>query len=106
MVFDQVIDCIRTSDDSLAAPLSEVLTLYGIHCIEKDLGFFLSTGILTPAQGRQVVAVSRQYCTIIASQAIGLVDAFGLPDHCVTAPIAADWVKYNETDNQGELITT
>ena len=32
-----------------------------------------------------------------------LVDAFGLPEEVLAAPIASDWVKYNEIDNQGEL---
>ena len=27
----------------------------------------------------------------------------GLPDEVLAAPIAQDWVKYNEIDNQGEL---
>ena len=33
-----------------------------------------------------------------------LVDSFGIPEHLVAAPIAADWEQYNVTDNQGELI--
>ena len=31
------------------------------------------------------------------------VEAFGIPDHLVAAPIAADWESYNATDNRGEL---
>ena len=31
------------------------------------------------------------------------VDAFGIPDHLVAAPIAADWEAYNAVDNRGEL---
>ena len=32
-----------------------------------------------------------------------LICYIGLPDEVLAAPIAQDWVKYNETDNQGEL---
>jgi hypothetical protein len=31
------------------------------------------------------------------------VDAFGIPDHLVAAPIAGDWETYNARDNRGEL---
>jgi len=34
---------------------------------------------------------------------LSLVEAFGLPDEVLAAPIATDWVKYNEIDNQGEM---
>jgi hypothetical protein len=32
-----------------------------------------------------------------------LIEAFDLPGEVLAAPIALDWVKYNEIDNQGEL---
>ena len=32
-----------------------------------------------------------------------LIDSFDLPEDMLAAPIASDWVKYNEYDNQGEL---
>ena len=35
---------------------------------------------------------------------MGLVKAFGIPDHMVAAPAGGDWVEYNQTDNQGELL--
>jgi hypothetical protein len=33
-----------------------------------------------------------------------LIDSFGIPEHLVAAPIAGDWARYNEADNQGELL--
>ena len=40
----------------------------------------------------------------LAPQGQQLVDAFGIPEHLVAAPIAQDWEGYNITDNQGELV--
>ena len=40
----------------------------------------------------------------VGPQAQVLVGAFGIPDHLVAAPIAADWEQYNRYDNQGELL--
>lgn len=46
----------------------------------------------------------RELCARLAAHGQQLVDAFGIPEHLVAAPIAADWETYNVTDNQGELI--
>lgn len=40
----------------------------------------------------------------VGPQAVALVAAFGIPDHLVAAPIAANWESYNAVDNQGELV--
>ena len=51
----------------------------------------------------QALEVNRKLCAEIAPLSMDLVDAFGLPEEVLAAPIASDWVKYNEIDNQGEL---
>lgn len=33
-----------------------------------------------------------------------VVNAFGIPDALVAAPIAGNWEAYNTYDNQGELV--
>jgi acyl-CoA oxidase len=38
-------------------------------------------------------------CQQVGLQATTIVEAFGIPDHLVAAPIAGDWIKYNEVDN-------
>jgi hypothetical protein len=40
----------------------------------------------------------------LGNDALNLINSFGIPEHVISAPIAKDWVKYNETDNQGELV--
>jgi acyl-CoA oxidase len=61
------------------------------------LVFLLQVGRLLPDYSRQLVAV-------IGPQAQQLVNVFGIPDHLVAAPIAANWEGYNTVDNQGELV--
>ena len=51
------------------------------------------------------MSINRRLCAEIAPQSLALCDAFGLPDEVLAAPIANDWVKFNEVDNQGELTT-
>ena len=51
----------------------------------------------------QALKVNQKLCAEVAPLSLDLVDAFGLPQEILGAPIASDWVKYNEIDNQGEL---
>jgi len=48
----------------------------------------------------------RELCAKLAAHGQQLVDSFGIPEHLVAAPIAADWEAYNVADNQGELVGT
>ncbi len=51
----------------------------------------------------QADALTADICHSLSPMALGLTDAFGLSDAMLSAPIALDWVKYNQYDNQGEL---
>lgn len=54
--------------------------------------------------GRLVPDFVRQLVSSIGPNAQQLVNAFGIPDHLVAAPIAGNWELYNTYDNQGELL--
>ena len=106
--------------------LKSLFHLHLLARIEADLSWFLIKGLLSEKTGNQVLEVNRRLCNDIAPHALNLIDAFGkyfyfdinfqkydliwqffkilgLPDEVLAAPIAQDWVKYNEIDNQGEL---
>lgn len=51
----------------------------------------------------QILAAVPELCRELGKEAVSLVDAFGIPDHLLAAPIAADWVDFNRVDNRGEL---
>ena len=46
----------------------------------------------------------RELCHKLAPHSQQLADSFGIPEHLIAAPIAADWEAFNVTDNQGELL--
>jgi acyl-CoA oxidase len=54
--------------------------------------------------GKAMPAAVRSSVSQIGPQAQAIVEAFGIPDHLVAAPIAGDWERYNRVDNKGELI--
>jgi acyl-CoA oxidase len=104
VIFEACLEVLQTCDANLKPMLRQLFCLSAIDWIEKDLGWFVSTGVLSPSQGIKVPTYARKLCEVIAPNAIALVDAFGIPEHMRYAPIAGDWKKYNETDNFGELL--
>ena len=42
-------------------------------------------------------------CRVLTPQALNLVESFAISDEMLSAPIARDWVGFNEVDNKGEL---
>lgn len=83
--------------------LTQLMQLYALRRIEIDLPWFLTTRTLDIEQGAAVSERVRQLCREIAPFALPLVKGFGIPAHLCIAPIAADWVEYNRTDNRGEV---
>jgi acyl-CoA oxidase len=61
-------------------------------------------GHVGPMWLTSMVPVGRELCRELGPSSLRLVDAFGIPDHLVAAPIASDWAEYNKTDNRGELL--
>lgn len=88
---------------NLARPL-QVIQLFGTRCLEEDLPWFVANGLLPPSAGLSVPAAVRTLCQTLGPSAQQLMEAFGIPDHLVAAPIAGDWEAYNAVDNRGELV--
>lgn len=85
-------------------PLVEaLLQLYGLRCVEADLAWFMTQGIIAPAVGRAIPAGVRALVSRLGPRALDLIQGFGIPEHLVAAPIAADWEAYNAVDNRGEV---
>ena len=83
--------------------LKKLMQLHNLSRIEEDLSFFLVNGVIDEECGNQIIECNRKLCAELAPHALNLVDSFDLPEEVLAAPIATDWVKFNEVDNQGEL---
>jgi acyl-CoA oxidase len=87
-----------------AALLEPVLRLYALSHVEAELGWFMTQGMLDRGAGAAVPAAARRLCAHVAGAWRPLVAAFGIPDHLVAAPAAADWEAHQAGDNRGEVL--
>lgn len=80
-------------DPAVGRALTSLRDLYGLWRIEQDRGWFLESGYM---EGRKAKAIREQVndlCGEVRDGARGLVDAFGIPDPVLAAPIALERVE-------------
>jgi acyl-CoA oxidase len=75
-------------DAELKAILGSLRDLFALSQIEKDRGWFQEHGYLEAAKAKAVRKTVIKLCREIRPQAEPLVDAFGIPDALLGAPIA------------------
>jgi acyl-CoA oxidase len=78
----------RCPDASVAALLNRVCDLHVMSTLERDRAWFLEHGRLTPARSKAVITTVNELCGRLRPHAETLVDAFGIPDEVLAAPIA------------------
>jgi acyl-CoA oxidase len=105
LIAERFVETLKTCDSSLTPVLSQVLDLYLNTIVEKNLGWFIISGILQPSDVSTVRANSAELCALLGPQALALCESFGITDTMLSAPIALDWVGYNTYDNQGEVMS-
>lgn len=75
------------------APLRPVLTdladLHVLGGLERDAAWFLTAGVMEGGKVRAIRNLTLELSAALAPLAEGLVDAFGIPDAVLGAPIAA-----------------
>ena len=75
-------------DSPEARMLSKVCDLYALSRLEADRGFFLEQGYFEPAKAKAIRNQVLELCGAVRHQAVPLVEAFGIPEKLVGAPIA------------------
>ncbi len=75
------------SDPAIKESLSWLLSLYGLYSVEEDKGFYQEHGRLGAARTKQVTREVNHLLGMVARQSSLLVDAWGIPDEVIAAPI-------------------
>jgi acyl-CoA oxidase len=88
LVLRAFIEQIETvEDDSVVAVLSRLRSLFALHAIEADRGWFLESGLLSASKSKAIRHQVNALCEEIRPDAEALVNAFAIPDACLAAPI-------------------
>jgi acyl-CoA oxidase len=77
----------RVEDPELAAVLDQLCNLYAVANIEADRGWFQDHGRMTSGRSKAFTRAVGQLCFDLRPKAEALVDAFGIPDVMLAAPI-------------------
>lgn len=76
------------ADAEVAAVLAELRDLHALSLIERERGWFLEHGRLSSSRTKAITAEINRICADLRPRAELLVDAWGIPDELLAAPIA------------------
>jgi acyl-CoA oxidase len=72
----------------VADTLNPLCDLFALSVIETERGWFQEHGRLTATRSKAVIAEVNRLCDQLRPSALDLVDAFGIPEPAIAAPIA------------------
>ena len=82
-------DFVATIENEKNRQLFEKLgTLHALHAISNDASWFLEQGYIGSSKSKAIRLRVERLCTELRPHIGVLVDGFGIPEHCMTAPIA------------------
>ncbi|CAN5136172.1 acyl-CoA dehydrogenase [soil metagenome] len=78
----------HTADVACKAVLKKLCQLFALSQIEKNRGWYLESGYMEGAKTKAIRKMVNHLCWDIRQEAVPLVNAFGIPESCLSAPIA------------------
>jgi len=105
LIADRFALTLDTCDKDLKPILAKVYNLYLATIVEKNLAWFVISGLVPSSEISGLKAHSADLCAELGTQSLAICESFGITDTMLSAPIALDWVGFNSYDNQGELMT-
>ena len=89
MVLEQFQNSIRSIEDqNIKDVMIQLCQLYALSQIEINKGWYLEDGYMEAVKTKAVRKMVNQLCWDIRPEAVSLVEAFNIPDSCLSAPIA------------------
>src|ERR671934_977551 len=77
----------RAEDDDLQAVLERLCDLYALSELERDRAWFQEHGRISSTRAKMLTRTVNGLCAGLRPHALELVDAFGIPDELLAAPI-------------------
>ena len=86
------------------AVLDVIFKIYALDMIIRDMGFYLSHGVLNAAAAQSAVAALPLLVKELAKNTLDVIESLNVPTHALYTPIIGDYVKYNEEAHFGEVV--
>ncbi len=77
------------TDDKTRELFQKLGTLYALHHIREDAAWYLEQGYIGSVKSKAIRQRVERLCTELRPHIGVLVDGFGIPEHCMSAPISA-----------------
>jgi acyl-CoA oxidase len=78
----------NVSDRALQTPLKRLCDLFALYHLEQHKGWYLENGAMSGLKAKAITRLVTTLCAELRQDAVGLVDAFGIPNSCLAARIA------------------
>ncbi|QNL23141.1 acyl-CoA dehydrogenase family protein [Hyphobacterium sp. CCMP332] len=89
VILEQFIEEIQKNKDAqIQSALTRLCQLFALSQIEKNKGWYLENGYMNGAKTKAIRQIVNSLCYEVRQEAVPLVEAFGIPDKCLSAPIA------------------
>jgi acyl-CoA oxidase len=83
-----IIQIEHTKDAGCKAVLKRLCDLFALSMIDQNKGWYLEQGYMEGVKTKAIRKLVNQLCWDVRQEAVPLVNAFGIPDTCLSAPIA------------------
>jgi len=91
VLLDRFADAVEeVTDEALRESLHRLRQLFALSRMEDDLDWFLEAGYVEATKAKAIRGEVNDLCDDVRPAAEGLVNAFGIPDACLSAPIATE----------------
>ncbi len=87
-VMEAFVEGVERAPEALKAPLERLRALHGLCTLERRMAWFLEHGYFEGVKARAIRKGVQSLFSELLPDAVPLVDAFGIPDACLAAPIA------------------
>lgn len=94
---------LRLCPASIRKNLELLVKIYLAHVVIENLSWFLTQGTVNAKAAQELREAYREWIREIHGSALAIVNAFGIPEHLLTAPIAQDYEDFNSRPNLGEV---
>ena len=90
LVADRMSLAVAAADGDMKPILALLNTLYLVTIMEKNISWFVISGILKPDDINKVKAIGQDLCAQLGPQALAICESFGITDTMLSAPIALE----------------